>query len=538
MLVAGKQKVAVSKEDNYCLQLKIADEEFQRIDLNPILGFRCLHYAVTETMGMINVVIERKLKGEEDKSIDNELLFGVRTVDGTAKAGEDDAKGDYEPIDKQLVMKPGETEHTLQIKIINDDELETDEDFYVEIYDIESRKRLQGEDTRTTITILDEDRPGIFSFEKISAKVRPKDEKIRLRVLRLDGCDDDVKIKYKTFIPEGVENTADPVHDYKHEEGSLIFEWGETMKPINIQIFSHQEKDFEDRDVVFGIKIFKPMFVLEHKNSTVGIKYPKLSKRKNECIVDIIGDFEDVKQEGELENAIEEYEKIGEISWEKQIIKAWILSPQVNQKYEIIHVSWFSWLIHFWTIGWKVLFSLTPPPRYWKGWITFLLSIILLGAITALLGEFAKLFGCIIGLYDPAMGLTFVAVWVSIPETYSSIQAAKYNTSADNVFGNIVNMNCVIAFLGFGIAWTIGAVYSIIKGVDYSISNSEISFSIIVYLIASAISFIILLLRRCIFKGEIGGERWFWRWSSAFILFTLWVAYNVLSILKIYNKIF
>lgn len=175
-------------------------------------------------MGVLYLVIDRKLDGEQDNRINKELRFGVRTVDGTAKAGVDDALGDYYPFDGAKVMEPGQKELTLQVKIVNDDNLEPDEDFYIEIYNLETGERYKGEDTRTTITILDEDRPGIFSFEKITARVRSKDEKIRLRVLRLDGCDDDVRIKYKTFVPEKFENKAVVNLDYKNEEGVLLFE--------------------------------------------------------------------------------------------------------------------------------------------------------------------------------------------------------------------------------------------------------------------------------------------------------------------------
>ena len=537
-LITGKQKVSVGKDESYSLQLKEANENLTRSQLNPDIGFRWLHYAVTETMGFLFVVIERKWEGYDDKRLDKRISFGVKTVDGTAKAGVDDKLGDYIPFDEEMIMEPGIRELTVQVKIVNDDELEPDEDFYILLYDLKTKDRLKGEDTQTTITILDEDRPGIFGFEKIKARVRPKDEKIRLRVLRLDGWDDDVKIKYKTFIPEGIKNTADPALDYKHEEGVITFEWGETMKPIEIKILSRLAKDFEDREDIFGVKIFEPLYAIEHKNKTDGIKFPRLSKRKNEWMVSIIGDFEDIEKPRGIEENLEDFDHKGNITWGRQIIKACILSSQLDEKLNVIEVTWYNWLLHFWTIGWKLLFALTPPPRYWKGWFTFLLWIILVGAITALLGEFAKLFGCIIGLHDPAMGLTFVAVWISIPETYSCIQAAKYSVHADNAIGNIASTNSIIAFLGFGIAWTIGAVYSKIKGVDYRISNSEISFSIIVYLIASAIIFTLLLLRRWIFKGEIGGYRWFWKWSSAFIWFTLWIAYVVLSVLKIYNKIF
>ena len=115
------------------------------------------------------------------------VSFGIRTIDGTANAGVDDEPGDYESIDVKKTLIDGEIETTVQVKIVDDEGVEPDEDFYIELYDLESKERLPGEDTKTTVTILDDDKPGIFGFEKRATKVRSKDEKIRLKVMRLDG---------------------------------------------------------------------------------------------------------------------------------------------------------------------------------------------------------------------------------------------------------------------------------------------------------------------------------------------------------------
>ena len=50
--------------------------------------------------------------------------------------------------------------------IIDDDGWEPDEDFYVELYDARTGNRLIGEDTRTRVTILDDDKPGTLVFEE------------------------------------------------------------------------------------------------------------------------------------------------------------------------------------------------------------------------------------------------------------------------------------------------------------------------------------------------------------------------------------
>lgn len=80
------------------------------------------------------------------------MVIGVRTVDGTARAVDD-----YIPVNETL--KIPYLEHRIEIKIINDDAEEPDEDFYLELFDPVTQKRLLGEDTRARITIIDEEKP-------------------------------------------------------------------------------------------------------------------------------------------------------------------------------------------------------------------------------------------------------------------------------------------------------------------------------------------------------------------------------------------
>jgi hypothetical protein len=49
----------------------------------------------------------------------------------------------------------------IPIKIIDDDEVELDEDFYIELFDLETKRILPGSDTKCTVTIIDDDKAGI-----------------------------------------------------------------------------------------------------------------------------------------------------------------------------------------------------------------------------------------------------------------------------------------------------------------------------------------------------------------------------------------
>jgi len=110
----------------------------------------------------------------------------VRTVDGEASAPKD-----YEAIDEVLEFKGGKNQvEEVKIAIIDDEQWEPDEDFYVELYDLESGERLPGQDTRTRVTIMDDDRPGVLAFETKGNLKHPANEnECRIRVVRLHDND-------------------------------------------------------------------------------------------------------------------------------------------------------------------------------------------------------------------------------------------------------------------------------------------------------------------------------------------------------------
>lgn len=78
--------------------------------------------------------------------------------------------------------------------------------------------------------------------------------------------------------------------------------------------------------------------------------------------------------------------------------------------------------MHYVSVAWKLLFALIPPTDYMNGWLTFIISIVTIGVLTAIIGDAAALFGCTIGLKD-SVGLVVVVVLddVAIARTKCSI---------------------------------------------------------------------------------------------------------------------
>lgn len=89
------------------------------------------------------------------------MTIGYRTVPDTATHPKD-----YTHRDEIIsIKKRGDSEFKIKIPIIDDAEWEPDLDFFVELYDPNTQQRLPGDDTRTRVTILDEDFPGTLGFE-------------------------------------------------------------------------------------------------------------------------------------------------------------------------------------------------------------------------------------------------------------------------------------------------------------------------------------------------------------------------------------
>lgn len=77
--------------------------------------------------------------------------------------------------------------------------------------------------------------------------------------------------------------------------------------------------------------------------------------------------------------------------------------------------SCFDYVMHFLTVFWKVLFACVPPTDYLNGWACFVVSIVIIGLLTAIIADLASHFGCTIGLKDSVTAVVFVALGTSVP---------------------------------------------------------------------------------------------------------------------------
>jgi solute carrier family 8 (sodium/calcium exchanger) len=113
-----------------------------------VFDFQAASYSVPESIGILNLVITRS--GMKD----NEVTLKVISIDGTAKAGMD-----FEKVDIKVVFEPFVMERTIGVKIIDDNQWEPDESFFLRLAlaDPKREDAMLGPTHTMEITIIDDD---------------------------------------------------------------------------------------------------------------------------------------------------------------------------------------------------------------------------------------------------------------------------------------------------------------------------------------------------------------------------------------------
>ena len=218
-----------------------------------------------------------------------------------------------------------------------------------------------------------------------------------------------------------------------------------------------------------------------------------------------------------------------------------MLHPTKNEDGDITDISAMDGAMHFITIGWKLFFAIVPPPHLMGGWACFFGALAMIGVVTAVVGEFANLFGCVLGIKPSITAITFVALGTSLPDTFASMAAAQAEKYADSAVGNVTGSNSVNVFLGLGLPWVIATSIKytdeetgeVIPG--YYVPAGALGFSVVVFIACAVLCVVVLLARRAIVGGELGGGQ-LGRSVSAGFLCSLWFIYVIMSALQAYEK--
>ncbi|XP_015206711.1 sodium/calcium exchanger 3 isoform X1 [Lepisosteus oculatus] len=534
------------------VRIEETEEFVSKIYFDPC-AYQCL-----ENCGAVILTIVRK-GGDITKT----LYVDYKTEDGSANAG-----ADYEFTEGTAVFKAGETQKEISVGIIDDDIFEEDEHFFVRLSNVRVLeteellsanslpypKAILGLPAVATVTILDDDHAGIFTFETEVIHVSESVGVMEVKVLRTSGARGTVIVPYRTV--EGLAKGAG--EDFEDAYGELEFRNDETCKTIQVKIIDDEEYE---KNKNFYLELAEPRMVdmslqkallltQEAADRKLSVEEEE-AKRIAEMGKPVLGEHHKleviIEESYEFKSTVDKLIKktnlalvVGTHSWRDQFMEAITVSAgdeDEEDSGEERLPSCFDYVMHFLTVFWKVLFACVPPTEYWNGWACFVVSIIIIGLLTAVIGDLASHFGCTIGLKDSVTAVVFVALGTSVPDTFASKVAAVQDTYADASIGNVTGSNAVNVFLGIGLAWSVAAIYWYTQGKEFEVQAGSLAFSVTLFTIFAFLCITVLLYRRRPhIGGELGGPRNHRLATSGFFV-SLWLLYILFSGLEAYCHI-
>jgi solute carrier family 8 (sodium/calcium exchanger) len=272
-------------------------------------------------------------------------------------------------------------------------------------------------------------------------------------VSRIEGCSGEIGCSYRTIDGDAM---AGP--DYTSTSGTLTFAAGQAKKVVSIPIIN---SEVYEKDEVFKLELFSPTGGTGFGEGPTGAALATVA-----CEIKITSD----------ESAKETVDTIASLvklpinqhafdhaaaTWSEQFRDA--LDVNGGETVEV-PAGAVPWTLHVLSLPWKLLFACVPPVHIASGKLAFFVALSFIGGVTAVIGDIAGLFGCLLGLPDAITAITFVAMGTSLPDTFASRAAAMNDANADASIVNVTGSNAVNVFLGLGLPWLIGAVYWWLKG--------------------------------------------------------------------------
>ncbi|XP_041807792.1 sodium/calcium exchanger 2a isoform X5 [Chelmon rostratus] len=516
--------------------------------------FESAQYQCTENCGSMSLGVI--LEGGTGQ---NTFYVDYCTENGSANAG-----ADYEFSEGTLVFKPGETRKDIKVGILDDDIFEEDEHFFVRLQNLRLEEGgnegagspLKGrlvEPLVATVTILDDDHAGIFTFGQRVLRVSESTGTLTVTVVRNSGSRGTVAVPYHTE-----DGSAKAGVDYEETRGELEFTNEQTSQNLKVHIINVEEYEKQEN---FFIVLEDPKWLKRgiSGNKCVSInrddRHPtpeeEEARRISEMGKPILGEHSRleviIEESCEFKSTVDKLLKdtnlasvIGTHSWREQFIEAVTVSAgdgDEEEGQEQRMPNCFDYFMHILCIFWKLLFACIPPTEYWNGWACFIVSISVIGFLTAIIGDLASHFGCTVGLRDTVTAVVFVALGTSLPDTFASKVAATQDQYADACVGNVTGSNAVNVFLGIGLAWSVAAVYWEVKGKVFRVDPGSLAFSVTLFTIFAFLSMGVLMLRRRpSIGGELGGPR-IPKVLTSLLFFGLWFLYILFSSLEAYCHI-
>ena len=510
-------------------------EELRKEAMRATIQFSAEEFRVIENEGSVRCMVQRR--GLHHRA----LAVDFKTQDGSGKAG-----SEYQATEGTIVFGAGEEIKFVEVFIVDDDEPEPDHTFTVLLSnprileDATERDDVRpgsgevesvgndeeyvctlGERAHTVVIIIDDDDPGSIAFSDKIVTVSERKQFATIKIVRSTGAKGQVSCKYRTSDGSAVAGI-----DYKATEGVVSFEAGQISQKIKIPLVDSDK--YYDR--VFNVSLFEPS------------EFARLEKT-NIILFKIVDDGSESELRNKIEKKLDRQLKAfmhHTSTWREQFKSAIVPAKGVDENGDEVDFEGVDYALHFLTIFWKFTAAFVPPPEYYGGWAAFFCCLIYIGALTAVVGELASLFGCAIGLKDAVTAITFVALGTSLPDTFASRTSALEAPDADAAVGNVAGSNTVNVLLGLGLPWVVASLYYHFNGEKtggrYCVPSGSLSYSVLIYSIFAVCCLFCLFLNRKLFGGELGGPKKS-KTIIAIFLCSLWMLYIILSSLQTYGHI-
>uniref|UniRef100_K7G2D0 Solute carrier family 8 member A2 n=1 Tax=Pelodiscus sinensis TaxID=13735 RepID=K7G2D0_PELSI len=417
------------------------EENYSKIFFEPCL-YHCL-----ENCGSVTLTVACQQGGEDYHT----FYVDYKTEDGSAKAG-----SDYEYSEGTLIFKPGETQKELKIGIIDDDIFEEDEHFFVRLLNLRVGEAELVKGHLFLAALLPQapwrPRAGLGSPAAPPLPAPAGESSGAYLKSRDAGCHGNCSRLMETpvsrhrasqglLIPSRAGRT---VTGTRVGRGSLRYLCGgelghhSSMAKKSLQVKIVDDEEYEKKDNFF-IELGQPRWLKRGISALLLTQAEgdrKLSAEEEEawriaemgkpvlgenCRLEVI-----IEESYDFKNTVDKLIKktnlalvIGTHSWREQFLDAITVSAGDEEEEEDGREeklpSCFDYVMHFLTVFWKVLFACVPPTEYWNGWACFSVCIMVIGLLTALIGDLASHFGCTVGLKDSVNAVVFVALGTSIP---------------------------------------------------------------------------------------------------------------------------
>ncbi|XP_024369000.1 magnesium/proton exchanger 1 isoform X3 [Physcomitrium patens] len=221
--------------------------------------------------------------------------------------------------------------------------------------------------------------------------------------------------------------------------------------------------------------------------------------------------------------------------WKMQFLDAIFIEKHVDESGKDHSPIAVDCVGHLIILPWRFLFAFLPPPMLLNGWPAFMCALAFITVISCFLIKLANSFGCVTGVSDYVLALTILAVGTSWPDLIASKIAAKHLPTADSAIANINASNCINVYVGTGIPWLLQSFYNKLQlDEEFRVPSVGIGFSLMLFLVTFVLCQIVVVGRRFIFEGELGGPRK-WAWASSFYFIFLWLIFVIFSCLRNYN---